>query len=109
MLPCRQVHLTQSAAVGRLGHVVMVPQRLRVVADKMLRASSDSVFLDAVDNGPGQLTGEQWVFAEALKIPAAARISRDVDSRPQDNLGTLELGLVRELLTKPAKKLDIPC
>lgn len=100
LLPRSQVNLPQRSTVWRCADVVIMPKRLRVVADEMLGACSDALALNAIDNGSTKMARQQGIFTEALKVATATRISVDVDGRPQHNLSMLELGLLGYLLSQ---------
>ncbi len=109
VLPRGQVNLAQGPAVLRLIDVVKVPHGLRVVADKVLRACTNALLLDAVHDGSGQQAREQGVLAEALKVPAAAGIAVDVDGRAEHDLRALQPGLLGELGAHLLEQLHVPC
>lgn len=109
LLPRSQVNLTQRSTIRRCVDIVVMPKRLRVIADEMLGAGSNALALDAIHNGSTKVARQQGIFTQALKVATATRISVDVDGRPQHNLGMLELGLLGYLLPQALQELGVPC
>lgn len=108
VLPSSNVNLSQRPAIGRRVNIVKVSQRLRIVANKVLGAGPETLALNTVDDGARQLSRQQRVLAEALKVSSRARVAVDVDRRAQDDLRALLTALVSEALTQTAEKLGVP-
>ena len=108
MLPGGPVDLPDGPAVDGLPHVVVPPQRLRVIADEVLRARADAAGPDAADDGGGQLAREEGVLAEALEVAAGARVAVDVDGRAEDDLGALGEGLAGEVGADAVEERRVP-
>ena len=73
---------------GTLGEdtVILVPIGLLVVAGEVLGAGSGTDGLDAPDEGGGDPAGEQGIFGEVFKIPAAEDIAVDIHTGSQQNI-----------------------
>ena len=91
----QQIHLTQGGLVDP--DVNGVPIRFGLVADQMFETCCHTLILQPTNVGGGQPTGEQRIFGECFKHPAAEGAAVQVDGRAEDHMGPVPDGLLSEV------------
>ena len=106
-LKALEINLAQSA----LGHarIVIDTHGLLIVAGEVLRAGGDPLRLDTAHDRRTHGAGEQRIFGEIFKVSAAERISVDIHTGGEQDIGALARHLGTLGSIQLADELLIPC
>ena len=82
---------------------------LLVVCSIMLEGGAHTVALDPVYHGCGYLAAKERVFRIVFEVPSAQRVAVDVDSRCEQHIDSVFLGLASHCPSCFSHYLRVPC